>query len=83
MDQEARPTRVLSANDLHVLTTQFLSTAEKIHIAMCRLDDDRVAQSFLNAAMHSALIGAETCRQIHASPKRRIRTASEDPDDDL
>ena len=75
------PTRVISANDLHVLTTQFLSAAERIHVAMCRFDDEHAAQSFLNEAMQSVLIGATVCRQIHASPKQRIAKLGPEDDD--
>lgn len=65
-------TRVISENDMHVITTQFLSAARSIHIAMCLFDDNHSAQSHLNDAMHNALIGAEQCRQLHESAKQRI-----------
>jgi hypothetical protein len=68
--------RVISANDLHVITTQFLDAARQIHVAMCLFSDDHAAQANLNDAMHSALIGAGVCRQIHASEKRKFMTAS-------
>lgn len=64
--------RVISANDMHVIWTQFLSVAEEIHNAMCLFDDDHSAQACLNVALQSALIGAEQCRQLHASPKQRF-----------
>ncbi len=64
-------TRVVSANDLHVLMTQCLDAAKSIHIAMCLFDDDHHAQSNLNEALQSALVGAEQCRQLHASAKVR------------
>lgn len=62
-------TRVISANDMHVIMTQYLNAANEIHIAMCLFDDNHMAQSHLNTAMHSVLIGAEQCRQLHISPK--------------
>lgn len=65
-------TRVISANDMHVIMTQCLNAAFEIHLAMCLFDDDHAAQANLNSAMHSALIGAEQCRQLHKSPKRRL-----------
>jgi hypothetical protein len=65
-------TRIISANDMHVIWTQCLDAADKIHIAMCLFDDDHAAQLHLNAAMHAALIGAEQCRQLHANSKRRL-----------
>lgn len=65
-------TRVISENDLHVITTQFLTAVEGIHTAMCLFDDDHAGQKHLNNAMHSALIGAEQCRQLHKSEKKRI-----------
>lgn len=61
--------RVLSDNDLNVVWTQFLSAATEIHTAMCLFSADHPAQSQLNSAMHSVLIGAEQCRQQHAKPK--------------
>lgn len=64
--------RVISANDMHVIMTQCLNTAREIHTAMCLFNDDHAGQAYLNAAMHSALIGAEQCRQLHASVKRRL-----------
>lgn len=65
-------TRIISANDLHVITTQFLNAATKLHIAMCRFSDDHAAQEYLNDAMHNVLIGAEQCRQLHGSQKHRL-----------
>lgn len=65
-------TRVISNNDLHVIMTQFLTTAKDLHTAMCLFDDDHAAQKYLNSAMHSALIGAEQCRQLHKTEKQRI-----------
>jgi hypothetical protein len=64
--------RVISANDMHVLVAQYLDAAREIHIAMCLFDDDHVAQENLNSAMHSVLTGAEQCRQLHQSEKRRV-----------
>jgi hypothetical protein len=65
-------TRIISANDLHVITTQCLAAAKEIHTAMCLFDDEHFAQKHLNAAFHSAMVGAEMCRQIHKSEKVRI-----------
>lgn len=65
-------TRVISANDMHVITTQFLNAATHLHVAMCLFSDDHAAQSHLNKAMHNVLIGAEQCRQLHASQKERV-----------
>ncbi|SDD93442.1 hypothetical protein SAMN05216337_101783 [Bradyrhizobium brasilense] len=77
--EEQRRTRIISANDMHVITTQFLSAAQHIHVAMCRFPDDHAAQEELNAALHNVLIGAEQCRQLHESEKRRLATVlSED-----
>ena len=70
--------RVISANDMHVITTQFLEAAKSIHIAMCLFNDDHAAQANLNAAMKSVLIGAEQCRQLHATPKRRLDCETKD-----
>ena len=67
------PTRVISANDLHVITTQFLDAAREIHTTMCLLNDDHAAQARLNAALHAILVGAGQCRQLHASHKFRIK----------
>lgn len=64
--------RRISDNDMHVILTQFLDAARSIHIAMCLFDDDHRAQGNLNEAMHSVLIGAEQCRQLHKSIKFRI-----------
>lgn len=75
-------TRVISANDLHVIMTQCLDAARDIHIAMCWLDDDHAAQAKLNNAMHAALVGAEQCRQLHKSKKERIAEPSKDDFDD-
>jgi hypothetical protein len=75
-------TRVISANDLHVIMTQCLDAARDIHIAMCLFSDDHAAQAHLNTAMHSALIGAEQCRQLHKSRKERIAEPSKDEFDD-
>lgn len=74
-------TRVISANDMHVIMTHCLSAAAGIHTAMCLFDDDHHAQSYLNDAMHSALIGAEQCRQLHKSPKVRLAPPSPSDDD--
>ena len=73
-DRSDRMTRVISANDMHVITTQFINAAQEIHVAMCLFDDGHAAQSHLNKAMHSVLIGAGQCRQLHASAKRRLDT---------
>jgi hypothetical protein len=59
--------RTISANDMHVILTQFLAAATKIHTAMCLFDDSHAAQSELNAALQSVLIGAEQCLQLHRS----------------
>lgn len=61
--------RCISANDMHILMTQFLHAATHIHTAICLFDDDHAAQAQLNSALHSALIGAEQCRKLHASPR--------------
>lgn len=74
--------RVISANDMHVITTQFLGAARSIQIAMATLDDDHACQEWLNDAMHSVLIGAEQCRQLHQSPKERIAEPSKDGDEE-
>lgn len=74
----AERTRVISANDLHVLLGQFLAGAEKVHIAMCLFDDDHTAQANLNGALNSMLIGAQVCAQIHGSQKHRIAAASDE-----
>lgn len=74
-----RPTRVISANDMHVLMTSYLDAAQNIHIAMCRFADDHQSQEYLNKALHAALSGAEQCRQLHGSAKVRI---AEPPDDE-
>lgn len=66
MSDKLRP---ISANDMHVIWTQCLNAARDIQIAMCRVDDEHAAQEYLNKAMHSALIGAEQCRQLHATGK--------------
>lgn len=65
-----QPIRTISANDMHVIMTQFLSAATEIHTAMCLFDDNHFAQSRLNKAMHSVLIGAAQCCQLHGSVKR-------------
>jgi imidazoleglycerol phosphate dehydratase HisB len=70
-------TRVVSANDLHVLMTMFIDAAQSIHIAMCRFSDDHAAQEYLNKAIHSALSGAEQCRQLHGSQKFRLATETQ------
>ena len=67
-----KPTRIISANDLAVMTTAFLEAARTIHIAMSLFDDNHVAQANLNGAMHNVLIGAEMCRTLHASKKHRL-----------
>ncbi len=66
----------MTSNDLHVLWTQFLDAAQKIHVTICLLPDDagRI-QSELNAAMHCVLIGAEQCRQLHANEKMTVADA--------
>lgn len=69
---EQNRSRIISDNDLHVITTSFINAAEQIHIAMCRFDDDHAAQRFLNSAMNSVLIGAQQCNQLHGSAKYRI-----------
>lgn len=69
-------TRILSANDLHVIMTQCLNAANAVHVAMCRFSDDNEAQSYLNTAMHAALTGAEQCRQLHKSRKFRLASDS-------
>jgi hypothetical protein len=71
-------TRTISANDMHVLWMQCLDAARSIQIAMCLFDDDHSAQSHLNDAMHAALVGAEQCRQLHASAKRIIAVEDDD-----
>ena len=76
------PTRIISANDLHVVTGQFLRAATEIHVAMCLFADEHAAQSTLNKALQNALIGAETCRQIHASAKHRIALPQVEDDED-
>lgn len=73
-------TRIISANDMHVITTMCLNAAKEIHTAMCLFGDDHAAQSHLNSALHSALNGVEQCRQLHGSKKVRIATAEPDPD---
>jgi hypothetical protein len=40
---------------------------------------DHRAQQYLNQAMHSALTGAEQCRQLHQSSKVRIAKTDYDP----
>lgn len=65
-------TRVISANDMHVLMTNCIDAAQAIHVAMCLFDDDHAAQQHLNQALHAALVGAEQCRQLHGSEKRRL-----------
>jgi hypothetical protein len=65
-------TRVLSENDLHVILTQFLTAAREIQIAMCLFSDDHSAQTDLNKALQSVLIGAEQCRQLHAQQRVQI-----------
>lgn len=62
--------RIISANDMHVLMTQYLDAAQQIHIAMCCFDDDHKAQSALNSAMHSVLIGAGECRRLNSEKPR-------------
>lgn len=74
------PTRIISANDMHVITSQFLSAAKSIHIAMCRFDDDHAAQEFLGDALSSVLIGAEQCQKLHASKKHRLRVPTQEND---
>jgi hypothetical protein len=69
---EVKQIRVVSANDLHVIWTELLCTATAIHVAMCLFDDDHRAQAHLNKAMQTCLIGAEQCRQLHASPKHAM-----------
>lgn len=68
--------RTISANDMHVIMTQFLTAAREIHIAMCRFNDEHAAQDFLNGAMQSVLIGAEQCRQLHKAEKVKLPVAS-------
>ena len=67
-----KQSRIISANDLHVILTQCLNAAEEIHTAMALFDDEHSAQTNLNKALHSALIGAEQCRQLHGSVKRAV-----------
>lgn len=67
-----KKTRVISSNDLHVITTQFLSAMDNIHTAMCLFDDGHAGQKHLNDALHAVLVGAEQCRQLHGSEKQRI-----------
>lgn len=55
--------RTISPNDLHVMMTQFLDAAKDVHTAMCKFDDDHVAQDNLNSALQSVLIGAGQVRQ--------------------
>lgn len=74
---EPNESRAISANDMHVIMTQCLNAALNIHIAMCRFSDDHAAQEYLNKAMHSALIGAEQCRQLHKSGKHRFASGGE------
>lgn len=71
-DKHNAYTRVISANDMHVLMTKCLDAARGVHVAMCLFDDDHAAQRHLNDALHAALIGAEQCRQLHGSKKRRL-----------
>ena len=73
-------TRVISNNDMHVIMTQCLNAARSIHLAMCLFDDDHSAQKHLNDAMHSALIGAEQCRQLHGSKRERIAVPAPEQD---
>lgn len=73
--------RAISANDMHVLMTQCLDAARSIHIAMCLFDDGHAAQKHLNEALHSALGGAEQCRQLHQSKLRRFIVDEDCPDD--
>ncbi len=61
--------RTITANDMHVILTQFLTAAERVHVAMCRFSDDHAAQRYLNEALQSVLIGAEQCRKLHATEK--------------
>lgn len=70
-------TRVISANDMHVIWQMCLSAANDIHTAMCRFDDDHAAQMYLNSALHSVLTGAEQCRQLHESKKIRVPEPSD------
>ena len=69
--------RTISANDLHVIMTQFLDAAKDVHIAMCLFDDEHAAQKNLNGAMHSVLIGAG---QVCEALKLRDRPAPETDD---
>jgi hypothetical protein len=76
---DAARARTISANDMHVIWTQFICSANAIHVAMCLFDDDHRAQAHLNTAMQACLIGAEQCRQLHASLKKHITPEEKDP----
>ncbi len=65
--------RSISANDLHVITQNFIEAAASIHTAMCLFDDGHHAQKHLNEALQSVLTGAEQCRKLHASGSYRNR----------
>lgn len=43
---------------------------------------DLAAQKHLNAALQSALIGAEQCRQLHASKKQYLAASETDGEAD-
>lgn len=70
-------TRIISANDLHVIMGRCLDTAQQIHLAMCLFDDVHAAQANLNYAMSSVLVVAEQCRQLHASGKYRLMSTTD------
>lgn len=69
--------RTITDNDMHVITSQFISAAESIHIAMCRFDDDHAAQEYLRQAMQSVLIGAQECTKLHGGKKVRLPSSDE------
>lgn len=74
----AEKTRIISANDMHVLMTQCLDAAKEIHIAMCLFDDDHYAQRNLGDAMHAVLVGATQCMHLHRSEKFRLATTEDE-----
>ena len=73
-------TRIISANDMHVIMTQCLRAAEEIQIAMCLFSDDHIAQRNLNTALSHVLTGAEQCNHLHRSEKFRIAEPAQGDD---
>lgn len=73
-------TRVISANDLHVILTSFLNAAQEIQIAMCLFDDDHRAQEDLNRALGSVMAGADVCLHLHRSAKVHFQCPQETTD---